>query len=589
VTGSTRTLRPLRIRTVVLLTIGALALLVAAAAWVGVRGVMAARELQSAVPLAERLQSAVADGDGDDAISVAAELDEHARSAASLTSDPLWRATELLPAVGANLTAVRVAADALHTLSGDVVAPLAALAQSAPSPTGGIDLAVLADAAAPLAHAGSEVQRVSDELAALPSTGLVPVIADGVSKLSATVTAADDLLGPLARTAEVLPGVLGADGPKTLLLMVQNNAELRTGGGITGTFVELHADGGAITMVDQADSSQFPIAAAPVTTVPDSLTTLYGDITGRFVQDASVPADFALTGQLASTWWASRTGTAPDAVISIDPLVLRALIASTGPIVLTDGSEITADNLVPRLLVDPYLSLDSDQQTAYFSEATGAVVTRLFSGGLDPLAWVRALATPIEQGRVSIWSADAATQAKLAETPFGGPAARQRQAGDDAYAVYFNDATGGKLDSFMTTAISTGVSSCRADGRREVVVSVTLTSTVPADAAERFPGSMTGDGRYGVAVGDIGMVVSVSAPRGTYFGGVRKDGQALTGVDGTDAGFPVSLARVNLQPGETNTLEFRFLTDRTDDVAPVLLHTPLLDEPAITTSTPTCG
>ncbi|WP_438352899.1 DUF4012 domain-containing protein [Microbacterium sp. CJ88] len=587
-TGRTRAVRPLRIRTVVLLTTVALALLVAAVAWVGVRGVLAARELQSAIPLADRLQTAVTTGDAATATAVASEIDAHAQRAADLTADPIWRASELIPGAGPNLAAVRVAATALHTLGGEVVTPLAAVVTGGTAGEG-VDVAALTRAQAPLEAASTALGRVSADLAQLPTAALLPPLRDGVVKLGDTVTAADRLLAPLSRAATVLPGILGADGPKTILLMVQNNAELRTGGGISGTFAELHADHGVVTMTAQADSSQFPALSAPIAPVPDSLSVLYGDIAGRFVQDSTVSADFALTGRLAAAWWSSHTGTAPDAVLSIDPVVLQSLVAATGPIALADGTQITADDLVQKLLIDPYLTMTSDQQTAYFAEATGAVVSRVFGGGLDPLTWARALAQPIEQGHISIWSADPAAQAALEQTPLGGPAARQRQAGGDAYAVYLNDATGGKLDSFMTTSLSSGVASCRADGRREVVVSVTLTSTVPADAEQRFPGSMTGDGRYHVAIGDIGMVVSVSAPPGSYFGGVRKDGTPLAGVDGEDAGFPVSLARINLQPGETNTLEFRFVTDRTDAFTPVLLHTPLLTAPEVTAVDPVCG
>jgi hypothetical protein len=40
--------------------------------------------------------------------------------------------------------------------------------------------------------------------------------------------------------------------------MVQNSAEVRTGGGITGSFILLRADGDRLAVVDQVDSSMFP-------------------------------------------------------------------------------------------------------------------------------------------------------------------------------------------------------------------------------------------------------------------------------------------------------------------------------------------
>jgi hypothetical protein len=553
---------------------------------------MAVSELESITALTGPLRTAAEDADVATVAAISEDLAVHASRAASLTSDPVWRLAEAMPWAGANLAALRIASAGVDELTSHVIVPLTDLARSATeagAASGGFDVAAIAAAQAPLQDAAKVLDKSSAELAAVATDEVIPKLGRGVDELRSMLATAADLVHPLAQASAVVPELLGAEGPRTVLVMVQNNAELRTGGGITGTFVELRAEGGTLTIVDQADSSEFPIRPEPILPIPAALSALYGDVTGRFVQNSSIPADFALTGQLAASWWTSRGGATPDAVISIDPIVLRSLVAVTGPIALPDGSTLTAEDLVQQLLVQPYLTLDSAQQTEYFSQATTAVFARLFAGDLGPLAWIDALTAPIQEGRVSVWSRDAATQTVLAESALGGPAARQRLAGDDAYAVYFNDATGGKLDSFMATEITSGVAECRADGRPEVVVTVTVSSAVPADVEARFPRSMTGGGVYGVALGDIGMVISVSAPSGTYFGGVRKDGELMVSTSGEDAGYPVGLARVNLQPGEVNTLEFRFVTDATRELTPVIVHTPLLEQPTVATATPGCA
>ena len=49
-----------------------------------------------------------------------------------------------------------------------------------------------------------------------------------------------------AQVATLLPPMLGADGPRTYLLVSLNSAELRSAGGIVGAFAVLHAEDGAV-------------------------------------------------------------------------------------------------------------------------------------------------------------------------------------------------------------------------------------------------------------------------------------------------------------------------------------------------------
>jgi len=368
----------------------------------------------------------------------------------------------------------------------------------------------------------------------------------------------------------------GADGPRTILVMFQNPAELRTGGGITGLFAEIRAENGAFTLVRQADSSQFGYLDTPAVPIPEAMVALYGDVAGRFVQNATMPADFALSAQLASEWWSRTQGGSPDAIIAIDPLVVKAVIAATGSIGLPDGSALDADGLVQRVLVDPYLQLDSEAQTAFQREIVASVFSALVAR-VDPVTWSAALADPVAQGRVSVWSAVPDEQQALAGTAVGGPLARLNAAGSSAYGVFLNDATGGKMDSFLDVALS-AATTC--DG--ESVVRVTLTNTADAALIESYPMSMTGGGLWGTGIGDIGTTVTVAAPPGSAFGGATGEEGRLPSVDVVADGHPSTAVRVNISPGQTESVDFAFTAPGAG--VPVLVHTPTLDE--IETSVP---
>lgn len=571
------------------------AILVAAlawTAWIGVRGWMAKDELDSARALTDELRTAVESGDLASASATTERMLVHADAAAALTSDPLWRAAEAVPVAGANLEAARVVSAGLADVLSDAALPMMQSAQVLVDELrlaeGGIDTALLASQQPVFEGAAATLVAAAADLGGIDPDELIPQVGDGVRQLDAAVTDLVPIVGALDHTASVLPATLGADGPRTILVMLQNNAELRTSGGISGSFVELRAESGRLTLVSQADSSEFDRAAKPVLPIPAETLALYGDQVGRFVQNATMPADFDLSARLASNWWERRTGTAPDTVLSVDPLVLRSMLTVTGPIA-TDHGTLTAEDLVQQLLVAPYMSLDSDAQTEVFRTTASAVFTAVADFDFDPVAFATALAEPIGEGRISVWSAHPDEQDVLAQTSLAGPAARQRNAGPDAFAVYLNDATGGKMDSFLDLSIASGSASCRPDGRQDVVVSVTLTSTVEPSSVWKLPQAMTGGGHYGARIGDIATNVSVSAPAGSFFGGVSVDGRPLVSVDVEEEGLSVSATRVDLGPGESQTVDFRFIAAGTDPVDPQIMHTPLIGDMTVTEAPAECG
>jgi len=587
-TGNARARRGGSVRGWVWGSVLMLCLLLLALGWLATRVASAALGLSQ---VAEAVPTLSAAAQAEDLAGLGGALDglrADTHAAADAVADPLWAVAETMPLIGGDFAAVAAVARQTDAVVGEMVQVAdAALSLAAPNEDALVDVSALAAAHAPIARAAAALVTAHGTLGDIDAAALLlPPVTRGVAALQDAVTAAEPVMTGLADATAVLPGILGADGPRTVLVVIQNNAELRSGGGITGSFALLTADGGRVSLVDQADSSEFAHTAAPVADVPAGTTALYGDVVGRFVQNASMTTDFTLTATLASRWWQDRGGAAPDAVLSIDPLVVRALLAVTGPVTLPDGSSLAADNLVQRLLVDPYLTLDPAAQTVFLQSATRALFQRLSAGGVDAMAWTRALAGPVAEGRVSLWSAHAQEQAVLAETVLAGPAARHRAAGGDAFAVYFNDATGGKMGSFLHVDIATGAAVCRADGRAEVDVTLTMSSSAPADAFPGLPLSMTGGGLWGTAWGDIGTNVSVAAPAGWFVGAVQKNEVAEPAVDAVDVGFPTVVAQVNLSPGEVNTLSFRFTAPEPGDASPTLLHTPMLNAPGVTTGAP---
>ena len=85
---------------------------------------MAKSELESAQAKISTLKTQALAFDVEKAQKTVSEISDSTASAASLTSDPVWRAMELVPVAGANLHAVRQLASVTNLVMTDVASPL---------------------------------------------------------------------------------------------------------------------------------------------------------------------------------------------------------------------------------------------------------------------------------------------------------------------------------------------------------------------------------------------------------------------------------------------------------------------------------
>lgn len=571
--------------------IGAGVLVIAAGAWLAVRGALAYGETVALREATARFEATL-DVAASDAASAASFLDGvsgdagalagHAQNLAALTADPVWRAAELIPVAGAQLRATRIGAAELARLTTAGHDVLVA-ARGVLEPRGaGIDVDAVRAVAPPLQTAVEALADARETLAGVDRASLIGPVASALGALDAAIERTGPALEAAHATAQVAPSMLGADGPRLVLVMLQNPAELRAAGGITGTFVALRADRGVLRLTAQADATAFPPAEEPLLAVPADASTRPDDGVARFVQNITATPDFPLSARLASAWWQVRTGDRADAVIAIDPLVLRPLLGIAGP-VQVDGEHIAAEQVVDALLRRPYLERDQDAQARYFEDVTEAVFTAALAAPAEAPGMAFHLAPLIDEGRISVWSAHEAEQAVLARTPAAGMAARLEQ--QDAHAVLFDDLTGGKLDAYLEASFALETSACRPDGRATAVVTAVLTSRVPAGMELPW---MSFPAFGGFAREDVGLRLTALAPRGSVVEGVRVAGDAAPWSAATVVGRPGAAARVTVPPGETVAVEFRF-AGPAREAAPALIHTPLVGESPVAVTQGSCG
>lgn len=540
------------------------ALVVAATAWIVVRGLMAKNELEKSVALVSSIRQQMASGDAVGASKTAAALAERVHSARDLTSDPIWRGAEVLPLVGPNLTAMRQLLSILSSVSDDAVVPAARLVGTinitAFKPVGGtVDMKPLIGAQPVISSATAVLQRALSDVRAIDTSDAVSQVDGAVGRLTDLLQKAADDADAVNRAVQLLPAMLGNSGPRRYLVLFQNNAELRAGGGNPGALALLGAEAGRISIEQQASSGDFPHYAKPVLPMPVETSGLYGAITGEYMQDVTLTPQFPLSAALAREMWRLRFGVSVDGVMSVDPVALSYLLSATGPIALPSGDTLTSTNAVKLLLSNAYARYkDPAQQDAFFSAAASAVFSRIAHGDFEPRAMISALVKAGSERRLLLWSAHADEQKSIAETTLAGALPAESDA-TKTFGVYLNDATGAKMDYYLTLKVELGQANCRQDGRPNWEVAVTLTNTAPVDAAAKLPYYVTGGGDYGVAPGNVRTNVSVYAPKSAVFLGASRAGQSYPLHNAEDSGRPVGQFQLLLKPGETTTVRIGFL------------------------------
>ncbi|WP_285138066.1 DUF4012 domain-containing protein [Microbacterium sp. lyk4-40-TSB-66] len=522
-------------------------------AWIGVRATLAQNHLQQA-----RVAVSAATGVLDDpaaATTVFAALGDDTSAARELTGDPVWQLAEALPWVGPQLSAVSDTARAIDGAVG-ALGPLAAasagLSVEVIRPVdGAVDVARIAAIAPAATAAATTLRESADRLSAIDRGPLLGRVAKGVSDAGELLDTAADGADALERATRLVPAMLGADGPRSTLVLFQNNAEWRSLGGVVGAVAQLDTLDGRMTLVAQASSADFgDLSAAPVADLAADVRSIYDTRPARYVQNTTQVPDFSVGAPLAREMWRRVHGTTVDAVVALDPVTLSYLLRATGPVHLPSGDDLTADNAVRLLLEETYRRYtDPREQDAFFQSAAAAVFQALADGRVDPAALVDAVGQAGRERRLLVWNADATEQAVLEGSTLQGalPAADGTRS---TFGVYLNDGTGSKMDYYLHPLVETAW--CDAD---TASLHVELHSDAPDPAT--LPAYVTGGGEYGVPVGDTLTGVYVYLPPGAELLERRTTGGDDTAgfAGGMHDGRQVVKWSVRVAPGETAQLD----------------------------------
>ncbi|MBK4346453.1 DUF4012 domain-containing protein [Lacisediminihabitans changchengi] len=563
-------------------------------AWVGVRALSAKKSLESAQSLIADLQTKVTARDFAGAKDDAGKIKKDTANAVSMTSDPIWRVVELVPVLGQNLTVVRQLAGAVNDVAVGAIDPAVDFASTfnldALKPVDGhINLEPLAKAGTIITSADKVVGAASSTVDSINDSTSISVVKNAVVKLDRLLVKAKGITGPARNALELLPRMMGAGGPRTYIMLFQNNAEAASLGGAASAWTILNVDNGSITLGAQPATESFPRNLPIPIPLDPTVVDLFSQNGLQFSNNVTLRPNFPTAAKLAQAFWLRESGQKVDGVLSFDPVALSYLLTATGPLKLPSGESLTSTTAVPILLSEVYAKYSGVKvQNAFFASAAASVFGALTSSAPDTNKLIAALTRSVSENRLMVWSDHLKEQKVLSSIQLGGIMDTTNKV-NTQIGVFFNDNSASKMSYYLNTSAALTSTACQSPGNPTFTAVVVLNSNITEAAQKALPSYV----RSQVYLKPVKTrtQVYVYGPPGATNASFSDGGGALAMnlVGSTrDLGRPVAHIQVDLLASQTATFTVTFAGTK-GDYGPLSARvTPMVNPTAVTLSSPGC-
>lgn len=457
---------------------------------------------------------------------------------------PLLRPARPLPVVGRQLRSAERLLDATARLAdatadAEVRAGAAAVMLRTPGSS-------RVEALQRLAVTIRDLERVVGSVDLGPRDGLAGPLDEARTRVAATTATAAERLGSAAESLEMARGVLA--GPARYLLLVANNAEMRSGSGAYLSLGVLSASGGQLQLQAPEKAGSFK--------VPPGIVEPEKDVADRWgwrrptvqFQGLMLSPRFDASAPSAARMW-ELAGQAPvDGVLAVDVGALATLLRAVGPVRL-EGIEVTTDSAQEELLHGQYVRFpDQSARQDSLQALTVELFSKLTTGRVDLPALADGLGRAVRGRHLMAWSGRPADQ-----------------------ALWDRTGAHGRLTAQSLLVSSVNLGSNKLDPHLEVEAALTNVQAPDVDATDHElritltnnsllgdPGYVAGPNIDGLQEGEYLGVLSVNLP--AFADQPAVDGAPQPTVDGTDGPGRVLGVQYQLLRGDTRVVVVRFRT-----------------------------
>ncbi len=229
------------------------------------------------------------------------------------------------------------------------------------------------------------------------------------------------------KAATVAPDLLGADGPRTYLILALNEDELRAGGGFISGVGEVRVEAGQIVTMTFKDSYAVDDFSQPYPAPPDPLRH-YMKLDIWVFRDSNWSPDFPTAARQAIALYRPGYPVSIDGVIAVDQEAVRRLVDTIGPLEVEGAEEPVTGETVISYMRQSWApgegeELDGEwwkQRKAFMGALAQAVWAQVKSGGNDWATLAQISLRLLEEKHVLIYLEQPEAAALLAEQGWDG-------------------------------------------------------------------------------------------------------------------------------------------------------------------------
>jgi hypothetical protein len=254
----------------------------------------------------------------------------------------------------------------------------------------------ISDASSSFKNAQSNLTQAQTFLSQVDRSLLPGLIQAQFDQFKAGSSDWQTILSAASSGSALLPELLGLNGPRTYLVMIMDNQELRPGGGVVNSYGLLRFEDGKLRDLKVSDTSAID---SPVTGTPDKSKSLaaggvavptplkdYLGVATLTAHDSNWSPDFPTWSKTAQSIFQNETQRSSDGAVAVDLTGLSALLKAIGPITLADfGEQVTSDNLAAKVQIHDLATSGAPQET-FITAVTRATLEKTIrnSGSLWP-------------------------------------------------------------------------------------------------------------------------------------------------------------------------------------------------------------
>lgn len=334
-----------------------------------------------------------------------------------------------------------------------------------------------------LEPAADEINQINTLLSAVDLTGTG--YEEKFAQYQGKLTALEDLLKLWKDAKEPLLTALGDIHPQTYLVLLENNDEMRLGGGFIGSFVLVTLNDGRLTQMDFHDVYEYDGQYRKHQDVP--VHELRGLTNEWRMRDSNISADFALSAQKAAWFLEEEGGPGVDGVIGVNLSSAQSFLQVTGALSLPSLSKALSGEDLPSVLAT--LVESKTYGTTTPKAVLGELINAFTEKATDPVMATELFASAwseTQKKSISFYHKDPSVQALVESMGMSGALpdlnalTAEEGAEVDSFMPLFTDIGGNKTGRYVKTALTHNTQILE-DGSVVVTVEMTRVHTFTND------------------------------------------------------------------------------------------------------------